>query len=394
MTSERQRHRNDPYDCPFFDWHDLQGYGKDYEWFLTGGCTRNDVRFGVGMFNIVAGLVLTVAAIACVFFGVRRDGRGYWRTINGTVVQLSGGAVAFNALYGANTVFLPRLYYLERLGWIAISELAFSCQSLVAYTWMRVSGPMVSNRLAEDAAKIRGRLKYSLVLGRILAVGGTLISGGVTAYFQALMDRDSATIAWACQLAVTSADCGWVAFLFWKHGGALVSGIRTSCRELRQGCSTSMGVEDLLDVAVKVNRFRILVCLNALSLLLAMIAGLTWGLATYTSSRGAVGIGYLTLVFGPPVNVIFAATIWVFGVQPLLRDNRQDDERTMVADPEWETDEEFLDGVGGGSGTGGGGAMPLTCLAGMTTGKGKRFHDVDLEGASGPRSLPPHRQIP
>ncbi|KAI8918637.1 hypothetical protein DFJ77DRAFT_456337 [Powellomyces hirtus] len=308
-----------PPDCPFFDVHDLRGYGKDYEWFLTGGCIRNDIRFAVMAFNVVGGVLTLLISVLCITYEVKKKGRMYFRQNSALIVMLSAACALFAVLYNLNMLLLHRMFYLTRISWIFVSELSFACQTVVAYTWLNITGPLVSDRLAEESAKIRRRLRTSLITGRVVAVAATILTCVLTTYYQAREDRDRSTIAWTSQLVVASCDCLFVGWKFWSHGGELVEGINHSCNELKERSGRSRGTKELREISLKMDQFRKFTVTNAISLLIMMSAAAMWGLITFNTEKGALYIGYFTLAFGPPVIVVQLGTVWMFGIQCIMR---------------------------------------------------------------------------
>ncbi|KAI8588351.1 hypothetical protein BDZ88DRAFT_202780 [Geranomyces variabilis] len=311
-------------DCDFFDWTSLSAYGKDYEWFLTGGCLRNDLRFAVIFFNLIGSSISVLVSAFCIVYELDRCGAMYFRKDSGVILTLASICSVFALLYNANAMFAAKLYYLERILWIFTSTTGFSCQTIVAYSWMNISGS-IPERLRSNAGRIRAQLRQSLIAGRGIAFVGTVVTCVLACYYQAKLDRDRSTIAFCAQLIVASLDCGFIGWQFWTHGGELVEGIQLSCTELREG-HANKGLRDLRDVASKMDKFRRFAFMNALSMLGMMLICVVWAAVTFHTEKGAQYIGYFTLAFGPPVIVTMGATIVFFGVMPILRYSNFDDE--------------------------------------------------------------------
>ncbi|KAJ3177913.1 hypothetical protein HDU87_004195 [Geranomyces variabilis] len=311
-------------ECDFFDWTSLNAYGKDYEWFLTGGCLRNDLRFAVIFFNLIGASVSVLVSAFCIVYELDRCGSIYFRKDSGVILTLAATCSVFALLYNANAMFAANLYYLERILWIFTSTTGFSCQTIVAYSWMNISGS-IPERLRSNAGRIRARLRKSLIAGRGIAFVGTVVTCSLACYYQAKLDRDRSTIAFCAQLIVASLDCGFIGWQFFVRGGELVQGIQLSCTELREG-HENKGLRDLRDVASKMDKFRRFAFTNALSMLGMMLICVVWAAVTFHTEKGAQYIGYFTLAFGPPVIVTMGATIVFFGVMPILRYTNFDDE--------------------------------------------------------------------
>ncbi|KAJ3162084.1 hypothetical protein HDU86_005782 [Geranomyces michiganensis] len=291
---------------------------KDYEWFLTGGCLRNDLRFAVVFFNLIGSALSTLASVVCIAYELDRCGPAYFRKDSFLILGLAAACSIFALLYNVNAMFAAHLYYFERILWIFTSTTGFSCQTLIAYSWMNISGS-IPERLRTNAGRIRARLRKALITGRVIAFVGTIVTCILATYYQARLDRDRSTIAFSAQLIVASLDCGWIGWQFWTHGGELVDGITISCTDLRDGQIKHQGMRDLRDVASKMDKFRRFVFTNAMSMVGMMLIGVVWAAITFHADKGAEYIGYFTLAFGPPVIITMASTIVFFGIMPILR---------------------------------------------------------------------------